>query len=227
MTPGQCPEPLERVWHGALADPDQLSETAVRQGHALADAARDGNWRAVLTMLDTADFSWDVNTWRPGGSSCFTPLHQAAWHGAPTQVVDELVARGGWLTLRTADSRTPQEVAAARGHHALAERLEPRDARNVEPGCFDVLDRHLTALVDSRIRPNLQVQLRYPQTRVLSELSEDSLLWFPVPGMYGGFAIQLLRSYLFVESWSRVVGGSGQAHVVTPDGFTLVEAGFV
>ena len=52
-------------------------------------------------------------------------------------------------------------------------------------------------------------------------------LWFAVPGMYGGFQIKLMRSYLFVTSWCRVVGGSGQAHVITAEGYTKVEQGFV
>ena len=33
--------------------------------------------------------------------------------------------------------------------------------------------------------------------------------------------------YLYVESWIRVVGDSGQAHVVTHEGVTLVDEGFV
>ena len=46
--------------------------------------------------------------------------------------------------------------------------------------------------------------------------------------MYGGFSIALMKeSYLYVESWIRVVGDSGQAHVVTHEGVTLVDEGFV
>jgi hypothetical protein len=35
------------------------------------------------------------------------------------------------------------------------------------------------------------------------------------------------RRTLAVESWSRVVGGSGQRHHITGDGVVLVEEGFV
>jgi hypothetical protein len=45
--------------------------------------------------------------------------------------------------------------------------------------------------------------------------------------MYGGFDIQLRDGYLEVTSWCRVVGGSGQRHVITEDGATLVDRGFV
>ena len=55
--------------------------------------------------------------------------------------------------------------------------------------------------------------------------------WFPVPGMYGGFAYSLSiageEPTLTVESWCRVVEGSGQRHVITPDRTELVEEGFV
>lgn len=55
--------------------------------------------------------------------------------------------------------------------------------------------------------------------------------WFPVPGMYGGFAYELTnedgRLTLTVESWCRICGGSGQRHVITPDSTELVAEGFV
>ncbi|MFE2996365.1 hypothetical protein ACFXG4_15275 [Nocardia sp. NPDC059246] len=52
-----------------------------------------------------------------------------------------------------------------------------------------------------------------------------------VPGMYGGFSIKLSQPgatpELTVESWCRVVGGSGQRHVARPNRFDLVDMGFV
>lgn len=39
--------------------------------------------------------------------------------------------------------------------------------------------------------------------------------------------MSIQRNRLIVESWSRVVGGSGQAHVITESGSVLVEEGFV
>ena len=59
----------------------------------------------------------------------------------------------------------------------------------------------------------------------------DGRVWFPVSGMYGGFAYKLVGSgtdaKLIAASWSRVVGRSGQRHEITKDGTTLVERGFV
>jgi len=47
-------------------------------------------------------------------------------------------------------------------------------------------------------------------------------MWFPVPGMYGGFSYRLevagVKAKLVSESWCRVVGGSGQRHEITRTG---------
>ena len=55
--------------------------------------------------------------------------------------------------------------------------------------------------------------------------------YFAVPGMYGGFSYRFEGEpgapRLVVESWCRVVEGSGQRHVITPDSTELVAEGFV
>jgi hypothetical protein len=104
------------------------------------------------------------------------------------------------------------------------------------PERLDALDEHLACVIDGRLNlPGgiadsyvnpLRESLRYPPVAVLHECPGQRV-WFAVPGMYGGFSIALLRGYLYVESWIRVVGGSGQAHVVTHEGAVLVEEGFV
>jgi len=54
--------------------------------------------------------------------------------------------------------------------------------------------------------------------------------WFDVDGMYGGFSYYFLSrkapAKLIVESWSRIIGGSGQRHLITQNSTELVEAGF-
>ena len=46
--------------------------------------------------------------------------------------------------------------------------------------------------------------------------------WFPVPGMFGGFAYHFEGDKLVCESSSRIVDGSGQRHEITPKGAELV-----
>jgi len=212
---------VERQWWGIL-DRNDVSDSWVSRLDSLADAARGGDWVVVLRLA--ADVG--VNVWRPGGTSRFTPLHQAAWHGAPAPVVEALLELGAWRTLRTADDATARDIAERRGHDALVPLLTPSPVTRARPEILPMLDAHLQEVVDARLHGRLEVRLRPISTCVLTEWADEPL-WFPVPGMYGGFSVRLMRNYLYVESWSRVVGGSGQAHVITRAGSTLVDQGFV
>lgn len=55
--------------------------------------------------------------------------------------------------------------------------------------------------------------------------------WWPIAGMYGGFSYWLEEfggeGCLVVESWSRVVEGSGQRHRITTTETLLVDSGFI
>ena len=82
---------------------------------------------------------------------------------------------------------------------------------------------HFTALVAERAAA---FQARMPPEGV-PPLTEDLLgrtepEWLPVPGMYGGFAYRLVKEgdtyRLQVNSWSRVIDGSGQEHEITAEG---------
>jgi len=102
---------------------------------------------------------------------------------------------------------------------------------NRSPSSLARLEEFFHALIRERARsikpfPDLDLpRLQAPLPR------KKDRAWFPVPGMYGGFAYWFegrgtaLR--LVTESWCRVVGGSGQRHEITADGCRLVEEGFV
>ncbi len=220
-------------WPGVL-DPGLLKDEVVARNHRLADAAKAARWSDVFEVLE---LEWvSVNQWRVGGSAWFTPLHQAAWHGASPAVVSGLLERGALRSLRTHDGHTPYDIAVERGHDHLLELLAPLRTSLTAERAND-LDRGLASVIDGRLRlPEgiaasyplpLDETLRYPSVEVLPECP-DERLWFAVPGMYGGFSVVLMKgSYLYVESWIRVVGDSGQAHVITHEGVTLVDEGFV
>lgn len=212
------------TWHGVL-DSTQLQAGHVLQRRTLADAARDGNWGQVFAMLQS-DKTLSANHSRPGGKSLYAPLHQAAWHGAPVGVVQQLIDLGAWRTLRTAKGDTAFDIARDKGHRHLVDILTPKTPPRDDLAVIDSLDLQLAELVESRIRPQLDIELRHPACSVLTEIPSRSL-WYPVPGMYGGFSIQLRENHLFVKSWSRIVGGSGEAHVITQEGRFLVDRGFV
>ena len=82
--------------------------------HRLADAAKTGDWSTVFDLLDDPDQLVDINWWRPGGPAWFTVLHQAAWHGAPTEVAAELIRRGALRSLRDSRGRTAHDIRCQR-----------------------------------------------------------------------------------------------------------------
>jgi Ankyrin repeats (many copies) len=233
------------VWRGIL-DPEPVRDDVVAASHQLADAAKTGDWSTVFDLLDDPGRCVDINWWRPGGTAWFTVLHQAAWHGAPTDIATELLRRGALRSLRDSRGRTAYDIRCLqdlKANHpkgiAAQQRksLQLRERYLRPPPCTlaaadaRALDHHLAEVINSRIAGVLyqgrdpQQVLRYPPVEILHELPGQRLC-FPVPGMHGCFDIQLVEDFLEVRSSCQVIGGSGQAHVITREGAILVEQGF-
>ncbi|MCU7820731.1 ankyrin repeat domain-containing protein [Kitasatospora sp. DSM 101779] len=212
------------AWDGVTTR-DVYGAEAVAERDALADAARDGSWSRVFELLDEQP-EW-ANATRIGGPSGFAPLHQAAWHGAPVVTATRLLVAGAWRTLRTSDGRRASDIAASRGHTHLLDVLRPVVRHPLPPALLAALEGHLHTLVREDGHGLVEKhRLALPQLEVLTELTVPHM-GFRIPGMYGGFNYRLEGESLIVESWSRVVGGSGRRHRVTADGATLIAEGFV
>jgi len=232
---GHCPS-LGR--HHPSRDADRGG--APRALAALADAAKKYDWPTVLRILD--DNPELINATRPGGTSRYTVLHHAAHGKAPPGTVIELVGRGGWLTARNARNQRPLEVGKVRGATKLTGYLTPRLEREVPR--LEQIQHHYQKLIRERAGDLVREHsLRLPELEPLQELVVPKM-WFAIPGMYGGFlywptevkgivasdhdqGTESTYPILAAESWCRVVGGSGQCHVVTPYGYTLVADGIV
>lgn len=222
-------------WKGAL-DAGIYRDEIVESSDRLADAARDGKWDVVLDLVrNPAPWDVSVNQWRITGTSWFSPLHQAAWLGAPRSVVDELVTLGAWRSLRTADGERAIDLAQRRGHNHLVDALSFRTATPSQHETFQAWDRHLVEVITGRTYRMNPVRYRPMPTEVLI-LEELEYLWFGYPGMSGGFRVSNPdqepfyrpepvelpdEDYLYVTSWFRLVGGSTQVHFITKDGWTL------
>jgi hypothetical protein len=212
-------------WDGVTAR-DAYKPAVVTARDKLADAARDGAWDRVLEIL-AAHPGW-VNTTRVGSRSGYAPLHQAAWHGASPDVAGRLIDLGAWRTLRASSGERAADIASARGHTPLANLLEPVIRQPVPAAALAALQGRLHRLIEEESYAlAAQHRLKLPQLEILTELPAGSRVWFPVPGMYGGFSFTLEDGALIVESWNRVVQGSGQRHRITAGSTTLLEAGFV
>lgn len=215
-------------WDGTTRA-EGLDATIAARREELAARAKACDWDAVLALLEERPF-W-ANATRPGGRSLYAPLHQAAYGGAPVEVVDRLVALGAWRTLRTARGEQPVDIARRRAHEHLVAALTPTLQRTVAADVLSAIQGHFHGCIRGRANELVErSKLRLPELEPLLELPEPQM-WFPVPGMYGGFSYRLDRlagrHVLVAESWCRVVGGSGECHVISAHGALLVERGFV
>src|SRR5690606_13038527 len=110
------PESTDLEWDG-VTDAGLLDEETLAERTRLATGARTGDWGTVFALLRERP-PW-VNASRPGGSSGFAPLHQAAYLGAPETVVQALLDLGAWRLHRTAAGELPVDVAERRGQRHL------------------------------------------------------------------------------------------------------------
>lgn len=222
-----------RDWFGVIAPRDHHADWLLAYTDEVADAAREGDWARLLAVLDRAPMllGSSVNGFRIGETSCITPMHQAAWHGADPSVVKELLRRGAWTVIPDAEGRLPVDMARERGHEHLLDVMTPtfRNHFRSSPEYTAALTAHLAALVEEVAGPLLSAgsRFRHLDFRQFEEDAGVTKVWFPVGEMYGGFNIDLYKGRLHVESWSRIADGAAEYHVVTPKGYVLVDQGFL
>ena len=219
---------MDIIWDG-VTKLETLNEDAANARITFADAAKSYNWSVVFELI--SKHNEFVNSCRPGGKSLYAPLHQAAYGGAPAEIVRQLIELGAWRSLKNAQGERSVDVAERKGHHQLREVLEPVLKHRVPIDALLKIQSHFHEVIRGRIDRELpNHELRLPELEPLLELDRPQM-WFPVPGMYGGFSYWLdstgVDAKLIAESWNRVVGGSGQRHEITTEGSRLVEEGFV
>ena len=98
--------------------------------------------------------------------------------------------------------------------------------RRVPEDTLQAIERHFHAVIRGQAADLIdQHNLTLPKLAPLLADAE-SRAWFPIPGMHGGFSYWLQgegdQTKLVTESWSRVVGGSGQRHEVSAAGSLLL-----
>jgi hypothetical protein len=219
---------VDVIWNG-IRRRDTLQADALKVRDSLADAAKNYAWEEVFRIIDENEDL--LNVARLGGGSLYAPLHQAAYSGASVLVAKRLIEMGAWRTLQNARGERPVDVADRQGHKHLLEVLTPVHKHQVPIGVLVKIQHNFHEVIRRRIDQTLPEHgLRLPELEPLLELDRPHM-WFPVPGMYGGFSYWLditgVEAKLISESWCRVVGGSGQRHAITSVGGELIEEGFV
>jgi len=164
-------------------------------------------------------------------SSWYSPLHQLTAENSPAEVIEKIVSLGAWRTLKTFDGDKAIDIANNKGYLHLVKLLEPVYCHTTNLERLSKIQKHFHQVIIGRINVISDWQsFRLPDLEILLEIEEPSM-WFPVPGMYGGFNYELIFKgktiKLISGSWNRVVGGSGERHEITARGSKLVERGFV
>ncbi|MFJ5871830.1 DUF4357 domain-containing protein [Dietzia maris] len=201
--------------------PGILDAELAAGNHQLADAAAVGDWEAVLETLDSSDVRSRslVNTWRPGGVSMVTPLHQAAINGADVEVVERLIALGAWRSLADARGWLPVDLAILHGRSELVGALTPKVNREVEVALFRVLTYRLDKLLAEITKEDAVPRFRAPQVAVIAEVGGE--IEFDLTGSGHFFRIFLEEGELLVEHNSA--GSADDGIVYRLDGTGVVD----
>ena len=215
---------LAGLWLDELVEPHAIEAPVSWPGlldsdlasgrHALADTASAEDWDTFFELLSEEGEN-RLNTWRPGGHSWSTPLHQAARAGSDEQVVKRLLDLGSWRDITDREGRTPLDVALLEGHHELTELLAPRSVTSVDLAHRRCIQTHLADLLRSIIDLPL-ARYRVPQVAVIADLSMPLHFDIPHRGQtlileFDGLELLVedRRSVLTDESTGYRVGASG------------------
>lgn len=206
-------------WDG-ITDRERFNEWYLKERDRLSDTARDADWNGLFEELGRHPSR--VNLSRPGNGSGFTPLHQAAWHGADFAIVSRLIAHGAWRTQRTRDGQLAVDIAREQGHTHLLGLLEPVVVRQL-PSPPEALEHHFHALLRERTgRCFEEIEHLLPPLAPLTE-GPAVEIFFQVVGMMGGFTYRLAEDYVRVRAHSRMDGDDGEYYRVTPEGWSRIE----
>ena len=103
------------------------------------------------------------------------------------------------------------DIARKSGHTHLLEVLTPTPSLSFAPDKLAKVEAGVHQVIRERqgVAPLLErTAMRLPPLELLTE-TPGNALWFPVPGMYGGFHLQLGKvadePICIVDSWVRVV----------------------
>jgi hypothetical protein len=112
-------------------------------------------------------------------------------------------------------------------NHTLDSGLSDKDLRSIQHNFHKLIteasDRSWDKPTTERfLKQNVE---NFPKITE-SLLNADEPSWFAVEGMYGGFKYELRKiddkPVLLVDSWNRVIGGSGYTHEITTNTIKLV-----
>jgi len=232
---------LSSVDWDCVLEPGIYREERDAELNEWTNAAYKGNWDALFRIAvryeqDMGRFAnssrlhprFDATSGNPfvGKLSGYTALHQAAWHGAPVEIVQGLIELGASRGIRTTDGKRqrPLDIANEKNHEHLYDILTPRGLPEVSDEELLKVEAHFHEVVVAEARGVFKSDsMRLPD---LGLLRDHPRVWMPIPGMYGGFNFWWDDGHLVTESSCRVCGGSGRTNHITSGGAKLVDQGW-
>ena len=201
-------------WDGAISG---MNEEWVKKKDRVGAAVEGADWEGLLSLLhETPDL---LNAVLRRRSRWFHVLHEVARCHAPVELVCELVRLGAFLTVRDSSGRRPVDVAIKEGFRDLIAPLEPRIERDVNVETLARVQELFHGLIRSTmVAAKVHHEARLPELSVLTEV-DNLAVWFPIPGMYGGFNFWLDGAdhgiALIAESWCRIDGDTNRHRITS------------
>jgi ADP-ribosylglycohydrolase len=214
-------ERLTRYWDGVIRA--KHGKPITEKGRIQA-ALESADWAGFLRLLH--DNPKLVNAVLSRRRSWCHVLHQAARCHAPVDLLDELIGLGAFRTITDSSGRRPLDIVTKEASDDLFTSLQPCIEHPVDPERLARIQELFHGLIRSVMLVfKVSLQMRLPQLSVLTEI-KDLAVWFPIPGMYGGFHFWLDNAddgaVLIAESSCRV-SGEVMCHRITPIEVVLVE----
>jgi len=161
--------------------------------------------------------------------SLWTLLHHAAAStAAGTRVLQCILQAGAYRSLKTRNGETAYDIALARGRgQEVLEILKLPEAVTENRETIEKMEAALHGVIRGRVEFLIEKHgLQLPQISIMWEADniDEAQVWYPVPGMYGGFKLSFECGNLVSLSWVRVCGGSEMRHVIHPDGTVVDES---
>ena len=210
--------------------------------HELSDSAYLGHWDRLLTHnLARGNKAYKQN-WinasrimrandrsEPSG---FTPLHQAAWHGASTSVVEKLILLGAWRlarTVRNGRMQTALDVAKESGWAHLYSLLMPVVHHTLPASILLGLQDQLNQLY-AAVFPGATEYHVVPQVEILTEL-KDPQLFVPLEAEIQNVGIPV-GMHLYLDERELVAqvvktDGAKAVYRIRKDGWKEIDRGIL
>jgi hypothetical protein len=211
------------IWDG-VTRVESLPDAVAKVRQQLADAAKGSCWPTVFAIL--RDHPEMVNCSRPGSTSRWALLHQAAYNRAEVDVVERLVGLGAWRTLQNDRGERPVDLAVRENYTELLPPLTPQYFADVPCGILLKIQEHFHRLILGWEREWVaEHAIRLPELEPLLEMKKP-VVEFLVPYRSISYLLDkpgvdaLLSTFTVLRT---ACGGDMYRHAINSAGSTVVE----